>query len=149
METAVSTLTVLPMCKAEIKNFVDRVAVEVDEGIIDPVKLAVYLKSIEETIKAIKDHYVVKDAIDEGVSLYPEKKFDAFGAEITKTSRTTYDYSSCGDSVYDNLVSEQAKQKEIIKAREGVLKAGVDPATGEQFAPPKPSTTEFITIKLK
>jgi len=149
METALSTLTVLPMTRDEIETFVDKLANEVNAGLIDPIKLAVYLKSIEETIKAVKSHYVVSDAITDGASLYSEKKFVAFGAEITKSSRTTYNFSGCNDSIYNNLVAQQEQTKEIIKAREGVLKSGIDPATGETFQKPIPMTLEFLTIKLQ
>ena len=148
METALSTLTVLPMTKNEIKIFVDKVADEVNAGLIDSMKLAVYLKSIEETIKAVKLHYIVNDAITEGAELYPEKKFLAFGAEITKSSRTTYNFANCKDAVYDGLVEQKKQLDEVIKAREGVLKSGIDPATGETFQKPMPITTEFLLIKL-
>ena len=149
METALSTLTVLPMTRDEIKIFVDKVAEEVNGGLIDPMKLAVYLKSIEETIKAVKTHYIVNDAITEGAELYPEKKFLAFGAEITKSSRTTYNFTVCNDQVYNGLIEQQEQIKEVIKARESVLKSGIDPATGETFQKPIPMATEFLIIKLK
>lgn len=146
---AIQKLEVLPLSKSEIKTFVDAVAVEVMDGKIDPVKLAVYLKSIEETIKAVRDHYIVKDAITDGASLYPEKTFNAFGAEITKTGRTTFDFAQCNDPVINGLYQQQAEIKEVIKAREAVLKTGVDPATGETFIKPLEVRTEFLTIKLK
>jgi len=149
MKTASQTLSILPMCRDKIKSFVDKIASEVEAGMIDPVKLAVYLKSIEELINAVKNHYAIKEAINDGTSLYPEKKFYAFGAEITKTSRTTYNFTTCQDPVYNDLVAQQEQLKEVIKAREAVLKTGVDPVTGETFTKPVPITTGFLTIKLK
>jgi len=149
METTLTKLTVLPMTREEIKSFVDRVATEVNNGDIDPIKLAVHLKSIEETIKTVKAHYVISDAITEGAEDYSEKKFEAFGAEITKASRTTYNYSICNDPVHDKLVLEFNDAKALIKAREGVLQTGLDPATGEQFTKPIPLTSNYLTIKLK
>jgi len=149
METTLTKLEVLPMTKDAIKSFVDTVANEVNNGDIDALKLAVYLKSLEETIKAIKSHYVISDAITEAADLYPEQKFVIFGAEVQKSKRTTFDFSVCNDPVYNGLVKEQEQTKEVIKAREMVLKSGIDPSTGEQFTKPVPVTTEFLTIKLK
>ena len=35
-----------------------------------------------------------------------------------------------------------------MKAREAMLKTGVDASTGETFSPPATSTSEFLTIKF-
>ncbi len=149
MDTAISNLTVLPLSKDERKDFVAKVAREVDGGLIDPIKLAVYLKSIEETVKSLKSHYQIKDAIQDEADKYPEKNFHAFGAEITKTGRTTYDYLRCDDEVWDDLMRQLNDLKALIKARETTLKTGVDPSTGETFKPPLAKKTEFLKIDLK
>jgi paraquat-inducible protein B len=139
METAISTITILPFTKSEQKTFVEKVVNEVLEGAIEPIKLAVYLKSIQETIKQI---------IQEESEKYG-KKYELYGCEIQNSSRTALDYSGCQDQVYNDLVKQMDQLKEVIKAREAVIKSGIDPSTGEVFEPVKTSTSNFITIKFK
>lgn len=138
----------MPMTKSEIKTYSEKVIEEVKNGQIDPIKLAVYLKSIEETLKIIKENHDVKFIIQDEAEKYG-KKFEMWGSEIQNSSRTTYDYSECGDQVYNDLKAQEMQLKEVIKAREAMIKSGVNPETGETFAPPKSSTTTFLTIKFK
>ena len=48
-------------------------------------------------------------------------------------------------------MSKQKKEKldEIIKARQAVIKSGVNPETGETFYPPQTKRTEFLKIEFK
>lgn len=149
MENALSHITVLPATKSEIKNFVEKAKLEICNGVNNPLQINIALKCIEEMVKALRSDPDVKDAIQYELDKYAEKSFDAFGATLTKTSRTDYDFTTCGDPVYADLVNQADKLKAMIKAREELLKTGIDPATGETFAPPKTSTSEILQIKLK
>ncbi len=138
-----------PMTISERKAFVEGVIEGINEGTIHPIRLAVYLKSLEDILKAVKEHYNVKEAIRDAADLYPEKTFGAFGAEITKTGRTTYNFAVCNDPVLDQLIDEQTRLKAMIEARQEMLKTGVNPETGETFTKPVPITNSFLTIKLR
>ncbi|MDP3452277.1 MAG: hypothetical protein Q8R90_04920 [Bacteroidales bacterium] len=154
METAISQFTYLPANKAERETFVQMCVDEITSGFRNPLELEIMLKNLEETVNAIRKHPDVKDAIQIEAEKYKEKTFKAFGCSITKTSRTVYDFSNCGDSQYHELKEKEAEIKTAVKDREIFLKSikpGMsiaDSDTGEQLYPPQTSTTEFLTIKL-
>ncbi len=154
METAISQFTYLPANKAERETFVQMCVDEITSGFRNPLELEIMLKNLEETVSAIRKHPEVKESIQIEAEKYKEKTFKAFGCTITKTSRTTYDFTSCNDSVYIDLKEQETKAKESLKERENFLKtikpgtAIANTETGEELFPPTTSTTEFLTIKL-
>lgn len=154
METAIAQFTYLPANKTERELFVLKAVDEIMSGVRNPLEVEVILKNVEETINAIRKHPEVKEAIQIEAEKYHEKTFKAYGCSITKTSRTTYDFSNCNDSVYNDLKEQETKAKEALKERETLLKAikpgssFANPETGEEIFPPATSTTEFLTIKL-
>lgn len=154
METAISQFTYLPATKAERETFVQMCVDEITSGFRNPLELEIMLKNLEETVNAIRKHPDVKQAVQTEAEKYSEKTFKAFGCSITKTSRTTFDFTQCNDSTYNELKEQEVKAKEMLKDRENLLKAIkpgttlANPETGEEIFPPITSTTEFLTIKL-
>jgi len=154
MESAISQFSYLPATKSERETFVNMCVEEVLSGSRNPLELEVILKNLEETVNKIRKHPAVIEAVMIETDLYKEKSFTAFGSSITKTNRTTYNFTNCNDSVYDQLISDLDSIKEKVKERENFLKtikpgnsiANVE--TGEEIYPPQTSTTEFLTIKL-
>lgn len=149
METAISTLTVLPSTKAELINYITLVKQEILSGNTNALRVAVQIKSLEEILKALKEDPEIKDCIMSEANLYPEKVIEIYGCKVEKSSRTVYDYSNCGDPVYNDLIEQKEKLDEIIKARQAVIKSGVNPETGETFYPPQTKRTEFLKIEFK
>ena len=137
-----------PLSKIEIAGLVDKTCQLIMDGEIDPIRAELCLKAMENIIKDIRSNSHVKRITSEEAKKYG-KTFSLFGAEITNSSRTTYDYSDCGDEIYNDLIAQQEKIKEQIKIREAIIKSGVDSSTGQCFNEPKTSTTEFLTIKFK
>jgi len=153
-ETAISQFTYLPATKAERETFVQMCVAEILEGNRNPLELELMLKNLEETVNAIRKNPDIKSAIQAEAEKYTEKTFKAFGCTITKTNRTTYDFTGCNDSVYNDLKEAETKAKESLKDRENLLKT-IKPGTsiantetGEEIFPPATSTSEFLTIKL-
>lgn len=154
MEQAIAHFTYLPATKAERETFVQMCVDEITSGHRNPLELEIMLKNLEETVNAIRKHPDLKSAIQQEAEKYSEKTFKAFGCSITKTSRTTYDFTQCNDSTYNELKEQEVKAKEMLKERENLLKAIkpgttlANPETGEEIFPPSTSTVEFLTIKL-
>ncbi len=154
MEDAIAQFTYLPATKAERETFVALCVDEVLSGHRNPLELEVMLKNLEETINAIRKHPEVKEYVREEAEKYSEKTFKAFGVTITKTARSTYDFSGCNDSAWNDLKQKEATLKAEIKERETFLKSikpGMniaDSETGEILLPPATSTTESLTIKF-
>lgn len=145
---ALSVISKLPTTKQDINLFVEAAVNEMLDGTKNPLQVNVQLKVLEDIIDQIRKNSDVRYAIMEEASKY-EKTFEMFGAKITQTSKSTYDYSGCGDAVYNDLVAQKKKLDEVIKAREAMLKTGINADTGETFAPPAVKTSEFLTITLK
>lgn len=145
---ALSIISQFPATKADKGVFVQRAVEEMLDGTKSPLNISIQLKVLEDIISEIRNNEDVKYAVMDEADKYG-KSFELNGAKITKASKPTYDYSGCGDEVYNNMIKDAAKLKEMIKAREGVLKTGINPETGETFAPPKVSTTEYLKIELK
>ena len=134
-----------PLTLKQQTQIVNSAIISIKEGTINPIKAELALKSIENVIKDIRDNQEVKSITRAETEKYG-KKFDMFGATIENSSRTTYDYSNCGDATYNDMVKEMEKLKAIMKAREAMLKTGVNPETGETFNPPITKTSEFLKI---
>lgn len=112
-------------------------------GEIDPLKLRVELKPIENAIKAILDDEDVKAAVLNAAAKYPEKEFSVYGAKISKGATATYDYS------HDFKWKEIERKK---KEREAFLKNATpglfDTEDGTEVIPAIKKSTEFIKISL-
>jgi hypothetical protein len=147
METMI--IKAIPSTRRDIAIVTMKAVQEILSGDINPLETAIKLKAFEEILKSLKENLSIKNYILEEASKYPEKTFDAYGASITKAKRTTYDFTMCGDQVYAELMAQMDQLKKVIKAREEVIKAGVDPVTGETFLPPKTETSEYLTIKFQ
>lgn len=147
MENSLATLNVLPMTKGDIATFVEKVKFEVNMGVINPLQLSIYLKSLSQMIESLDKDASIREAIRDEADKYPEKTFDAYGAKVSKSSRTTFDYSS--DPVYANLIKDKEFNEKMIEARKAVLKSGVDPSTGDTFGQFPSKTSNVISITLK
>lgn len=153
-EQAIAQFTYLPQSKAERETFVAMCVEEIKTGQRDPLEFEIMLKNLEETISAIRKNPEVKDLCLEFADRYPEKTFSYKGVTVTKSQKTTYDYSQCGHSRYNDLLAQKAKVADEIKEIETFLKAikpGMtvpDQNTGEILTGPSSSVTQFLMIKL-
>lgn len=143
--------------RAKMDEIVTRLVVGVQEGSIDPLQLLVKLKFaqsiIEDTIESIQPH-----CVDEASKYHKGEDIKLLGAELkVKEAGTKYDYSGCGDKVYEQYDLTIKQNKEAMKGRENFLKSLkktetlVDEDTGEVYTihPPvkKSSTIVQVTIK--
>ena len=117
--TAPSILSLFDTTKAQRLSFADKVAEAIDEGRIDPLKLKIQLKAMEDIICRISDNERIKDAIATEAAKYGKGSHDFHNATFQlKATAGRYDYSA--DGVHANL-------KEQIKAREAFLKTLKEP----------------------
>lgn len=153
METTISNLSIFPQTKAERKTFVEMAVNEILSGVKNPLEIELILKNLEETISEIRKNEEVKRIIYDEAAKYNQKSFDFMNAEITLTSRSTFNFKDCNDSVYNDLDNTEKMIKEQKKERESFLKAlkceVVNPETGEMIYPASKSTNDFLTIKIK
>ena len=139
METALSTINVLPSNKEELVRFVKTLKYEILANDKNPLPILVQLKFIEKAIEDIlKDEAVVVN-----------------GATLRQSEvGVKYLYKDCGDPVWNDLNGQIEALTEKRKEREKFLqnipydKGTVDPDTGLFITrPPKSSKTKVI-VKL-
>ena len=142
-----SVIRQLPMTKKEQETFAEMAAIEILAGDVNPVEIDLRLKAMEEVIKKIRTDVRVKNYTVEEAEKYG-KSLTIEGVKIEVKSRTTKDYSGCGDDVYNDLLRQLDSLKMSIKSRELMIESGVNPETGETYFPPKTETSTFLTYKF-
>lgn len=132
---------------AEKKDLVKQsIKDQILSGYLNPLEFYRQAKIIGDVMEDLKKDRDIFDCVQTEILKYGKEKPTVNGAVVTMSSRTTPDYSSCGDPVYNEL-------KEKIKAREQFLKAlppegTVDPNTGLLIMPPVTKESQFITVKI-
>lgn len=123
---------------------------KVMSGSLNPLEFYRQAKLITDCIDDLKKDSDIFDCAQTERLKYGKEKPVINGSVVDISSRSTPDYNSCGDPVYDDL-------KERLKAREQFLKSlpkegliVTDPETGETktIFPPIFKETSFITVKI-
>ena len=153
------TVNKIPASKEEQAVLSSAMINSVLDGEIDPIKAVIQAKSLVETLTLFLKDKGVNDLVLREVEKYG-KQTSKDGATIAiKEVGSKWDYSECGDPIYNRLSAKKAEIEEKLKEREVLLKATreprteVDEETGEVYTvnpPSKSSTTSYaITFKIK
>jgi hypothetical protein len=148
METALSSIKLMPASKAELSHYVAKAKSEILSGYYNPLEVAGMLKSMEEVVKALRDDKEIREAIQDEADKYKEKTIRFETYHITKTERKTKDFTGVCP-VLDSLNNDLERTKNMIKARQAVIEAGVNPETGETFPPVPFTTSTIISVSFK
>jgi hypothetical protein len=157
--TTTSLLALFETNKEERQSFALSVISEIESGNIDPLKVHLQVKCMEDIIKLLNSNTIYKSSVLESAQKYGQKSFDYMNSKIEiKETGVKYDYSQCGDVILDKLNWQAENLAKDIKARETILKAVsekgmimTDTETGESFTvyPPSKSSTTSIAVTLK
>ena len=140
-----STITLLPATKQELKSFSAQIISEVLGGNINPLELDARLKYVEELIKTIRKNKDIKEATYEEATKHG-KTFDFANCEIRLSEKKTLKFKE--DSEVERIEKELKARKEMIKlANSG--QTILDPKSGEIIQPVSSTSTQIITYKLK
>lgn len=154
METALSTITVLPGNRTELAMFTRKIKAEILANDRDPLMILKQLKFVEKLIaelltdKELDDHFLTE------AEKYKEKTFEHLDCKFTVAETgVKYQYEETGDPVWFDLNKQITELKENMKVREKFLQnagAGfVEPTHGVYVnAPPRTSKTK-VTVTLK
>ena len=150
---AISTLTILPETKQEIESYVLSVKQNILNGYINPLSSAIMLKSLEEIIKLLRSDEDIKQYIDSEFEKHGTKDVEFQGAKISKSSRKSFDFSTCDDEVINDLIMKKNQLDAEIKGREAWLKTIKEPTpdvnTGLIINPPAYTSIDILSISLK
>ena len=153
METAVSTISILPATRDEQHRFASKMVEELLNGEHDVLKVWQQMSIVADTLNEIKESNTLKQAVIAEVEKYGKDGAMVNGCKITKGQRRNWDYSETNDSVLTALESDLKSKKDSISERQKFLqnlKPGIvayDEITGEQLNPPKFSLTEYVIVK--
>lgn len=160
MQTELSTTSILSLfetTKAERASFVSDVVNRLNEGIIDPIKVHLQVKAMEDVVKSLNDNKdykaLVLDAAEKN-----GKKFSYQNAEFSiKEVGVKYDYSQCGDYSLSQMQAQLDELSEKVKARQKFLQMlsveGIDIVTDQgevsHIYPPAKTSTTSVAVSLK
>jgi hypothetical protein len=145
------------LTKKSRQELANTIIEQLEGGELNPLKIHVQVKAMEDLIKKILDSKVYKDCLLSECDKNG-KKFDFFGAEfMQKETGTKYDYSNCGDNTILDLSKQLETLKEQIKKREEFLKMipieGVETITSDgevvTLYPPSKSSTTSVQVTFK
>jgi hypothetical protein len=112
---------------------------DIVEGEVNPLQAVTVVAALEQFVKSVRGHVLVKDAVRAELEKYGSKTVKFNGATFTmKTVGTRYDFSVCDDPVWRELKARSDNAAAALKEREEMLKVlplegitVVDDATGE------------------
>ena len=154
--SAYGVMRLLPDTKTGVEKFSHQLISAVQNGEVNPLQLKALFKVMEKVSEKVDE--AIKDNLLREANKYSEKKFSAFGFEIEKTEvGTKYDYSHCGDPIYDQRVKIFEEAKKQLDERAVFLKALkenltlVDDESGEvaTVRPPFKKSTEGLKFSMK
>lgn len=128
---------------------------QVQNGDTDPLAVALALKDLEDQLKAAKN--ILKPIIVDHLAKYPKSQALFSGFNFRVQNKSVYDYSTCGDIVWDDCNEKLESIKLLMEDREAFLKSLKEPfllvsTEGEEFGkimPPKvkPSENYYVITK--
>ena len=149
----------IPQTKSEQSSMAAQFVEQVKNGDVSPLDAVAKMKSLQEVITAfLKNKDVVSAVLNECDKYGKGETPTSNGAAFTvKETGVKYDFSGCGDPVWNRLKEESDRISEQMKEREQYLKiikgtkTEIDEETGEVYTlnqPTRTSTTSFaITFK--
>lgn len=129
---------------------------EILSGEYNPLSYATQLRLNIDALENALKHEDVKSAIFKELEKYEGSKHDNGIFRFERGSKSTFDFTVCNDSAWNDLNEKMETLKAKLKERENFLKAlkpemGVfaDAESGEVICPPAKKTTDFVKFTLK
>lgn len=154
-----SILSLFETNKDQRQSFALGVVTALDNGEVDPLKVHLQVKCMEDIIKLLNSNTNYKKSVLEAAETYGQKSFEFQNSKVEiKEVGTKYDFSQCSDPVLVTLHEQQKEIGEAVKARETMLKTVTakgmiitDETTGETFTvyPPSKSSSTSVAVTLK
>ncbi len=148
-------LNTFPITKTDQANWAAEIARPLLDGEIDPLDFMVKANGLKTALDGALKMSEVKELVSEEIAKYG-KTAEMHGAKLTvKETGVKYDFSQCGDPIYNGLVAQLEEVQRKVKERQDFLKhiptSGItelNEETGEVvfITPPSRSASESIVI---
>lgn len=154
--TAMGVLNLFSTSQAGVDRFTDQIIRSVQQGETNPLKVRIWVKTMELICSRLKSETSEDQLIE--ADKYGEKTFEYAGAKITKTEVSTkYDFSKCGDPIWESREQILSAAKAQLKEREDFLKTIKEPITmvddlsGEivTITPPIKTSVSGLNVSIK
>ena len=157
MATDIIRFDNIPSTKQEQRQLAEALAQKVADGDVSPISAYVQMKSLGNVIDSFLKNKEVKDLAIAEIEKYGKGETPSFRGATMRTGETSvkYDFTVCGDPVWDELNAQLEQIKGQMSVREKYLKniqspkAEIDESTGEIYTlypPARQSTTSVIVI---
>jgi len=157
--TTTSILALFETNKEQRQSFALDLVSKIEQGEVDPLKIHLQVKAMEDIIKLLNDNTIYKKAILEEAQKHEGRSFIYQNAKVEiKEVGTKYDFTKCGDVEWELLDQQVTSSTFYKKERETFLKTVpakglelINKLTGEVFTvyPPSKSSTTSIAVTLK
>ena len=155
METALSTISILPQTKEELFKFSRMLKDEIIADDKETLQILGKLKIIEKVVKDILEDKEVKARFLRDRQAYSDKeivKFNGIDFSVRETS-VKYDYNASGDVKWMDLDAKIKDLTEARKEREKLLQnlppeGMVDPDNGNFITRPPKSSETMVVCKI-
>jgi hypothetical protein len=155
-QLTLSNLSLFETTKEQRQQFCLNVIDVLNEGQVDPLKIHLQVKCLEDLIKQLTSNSVYKDYLINEASKYG-KTFEHLNAKFEiKEMGVKYDFQACGCPIMNDLLSQQEELTKAIKEREKFLKAippqGLETLIEDEVVtlyPPQKTSTTSISVNLK
>lgn len=151
-----SLLHLLASTGSQITFFSEAIVNEVKNGSESPLRVLIQLRAMERASKQILDG--IKENILTEAAKYPGNSFELWGNKIEKSELgVKYDFSKCGDTVWERLQTDFETAEQRLKDRQEFLKklkepiTLVDELTGEvvKVNPPDKTSTSGLKVTIR
>lgn len=147
-----------PTSKTEQKDMVEAMVAALESGNVDPLKIEVAMKSLEDVIKDYRKNDRVREILLDEVRKYSKGIAEKYNATFQeKECGVKYDFSQCGHKAYEEVCEQMSRLNELKKEYEAEMKLHKSPYvftdtdTGESYEVIPPtrmaSTQVVVTIK--
>lgn len=154
--TVIGTLRLFATTQVQVDRMSDLLIQEVKEGNANPLEVLIQLRAIEKVSgRVLKE---IQENILREADKYAEKSFEFNSCKLEKAELgTKYDFTVCGDPVWEQRVSIMNAAKTLVDERQEFLKSLKEPITivdegsGEvaTIRPPLKTSTSGVKVSIK
>lgn len=153
-DNVVSVLEQFSTSKEGIEKFSSLLIQDVYNGNVDPLKVALFMKTLEKIKEAVNEQLGARYVVE--AAKYGDKPFLHLGAEISVGEvGVSYDYSACNHPGWNDLtmiIQKATEQRKDIEATLKSLKAPMDIRHEDELVtvyPPHKKGKESIKIQIR
>ena len=118
-----------PVTRAEQSRWAAELARPLVEGEVNPLEFIVKLKGLQQALSIVEKDRDVRDVVLREIYKHGKQATWSGATIATRETGVRYDYTACGDPVYDDLARQREELDKRLKEREAFLRTVPDGTT--------------------